>query len=72
MEPALVRIPQKSFAGWQVVCRCEMSAVFPVYCAGVLGHNFDLNFDATQTAEECNALKNSSEYLGCIDGLKKI
>ena len=48
-----------------MVCRREMSAVFPLrtampdytFCAVVLGHNFDLNFDAKQTAEECNFLK---------------
>ena len=59
------------FAGWQakwyVVAKClpfSHSFAIPYYniCAGVLGHNFDLNFDATQTAEECNFFKNSSEY----------
>ena len=57
---------------WYVVAKClpfSHSFAIPYYniCAGVLGHNFDLNFDAMQTAEECIFLKNSSEYLGCIE-----
>ena len=51
------------FAGWQakwyVVAKClpfSHSTAIPDYtfCVVVLDHNFDLNFDVTQTAEECN------------------
>ena len=51
------------FAGWQakwyVVAKClpfSHSTAIPDYtfCVVVLDHNFDLNFDVTQTADECN------------------
>ena len=54
------------FAGWQakwyVVAKClpfsHSTAISDYsFCAVVLGHNFDLNFEVVQTAVECNFFK---------------